>query len=273
MGYSNIDYLDRSWNFYEGCLNWKTGVCGGGGRDFVCWAKTWAHRFEKRTGNDFTPRLRLERLLEPLKWNKSAYIGVCFTGDLFGDWVDPEYDTQLCGATPLREAIFNVCDQSPQHTFLFLTKAYANLAKWSPFPKNAWVGASVTRPEDLAGAVAGLKGVRAGLKYLSLEPLTADFDIPTLWGSLRESGVGWLIIGGTRGEQIKPTQVEWVENAMRAATLADVPVFLKKNLTRILPRTVPFFLPVGRKALDMIYHQEYPAVSEKEVEVDAKLPV
>ena len=39
--------------------------------------------------------------------------------------------------------IFKVIRANPQHRFYFLTKQPRNLAKFSPFPDNCWIGVTV----------------------------------------------------------------------------------------------------------------------------------
>ena len=80
---TGIEYLTHCWNFYPGCNHWQTGVCPVGER---CWAKGMSQRFN---GGDFEPHLLPEKLLDPLKGRQGGRrIGVCFAGDLFGDWVE-----------------------------------------------------------------------------------------------------------------------------------------------------------------------------------------
>ncbi len=88
MNKSKIEYLTHAWNFYTGCNHWKTGVCAVGEN---CWAKGLADRFHR----PFEPTLHPELLLDPLRLKKPGRIGVCFTGDLFGDWVDPEMEVRF----------------------------------------------------------------------------------------------------------------------------------------------------------------------------------
>ena len=83
MGNTKIEYLDKTWNFYTGCLNWQNGVCPVGEK---CWAKA----IDKRFSRSFEPQLNLKVLNERLVIRKPSRIGVCFTGDLFGDWVNHE---------------------------------------------------------------------------------------------------------------------------------------------------------------------------------------
>lgn len=130
MNKTKIEYLNYCWNFYPGCRN----GCS------YCWARKRAIRFNN---GDFEPRLRPELLLDPINLKKPSRIGVCFTGDLFGDWVDPKQlicwqdspgtvwlgperafalDEDALTTGSLSELLFYVIKRCPQHTFIFLTK-------------------------------------------------------------------------------------------------------------------------------------------------------
>ena len=182
LSQSSIEYLvtngrkGYNWAFYTGCLHWKTGVCGGGGKGFYCWAKRNADRFHK---GDFTPTLHLEKLIAPNFPERPSRIAVCFTGDLFGDWVKP-YQRVISGGPILKDAIFDKIRYSPQHTFLFLTKAPKNLLLWSPFPKNCWVGFSACNQKQFDEGVEYLKQVKAAVKFISFEPLLEHIAIDKL---------------------------------------------------------------------------------------------
>ena len=80
MQKSGIEYLTHSWNFQTGCLNHENGVC-----TLPCWAKAMAKRFHR----SFEPELHPKKISDPLRSKQGGRrIGVCFTGDLFGSWVD-----------------------------------------------------------------------------------------------------------------------------------------------------------------------------------------
>ena len=82
---TNIEYGEKNWNFYPGCLHWKNPeICPVGEK---CWAKTTT---EGRMQESFEPHLIPENLLDPLRRKKPTRILVNFRGDLMGGWVDPE---------------------------------------------------------------------------------------------------------------------------------------------------------------------------------------
>ena len=236
MSKTDIEYLTHTWNFYTGCNHWKTGVCP----IPKCWAKDIAHRFNR----SFEPTLNLKALNERLTIREPARIGVCFTGDLFGDWVNPEelvrapfHDWKIM---PLREMVINIVKRRPQHQFFFLTKAPENIQKWGKFPDNAWVGATVWNGESLAHTNWYMAHALAKNRWLSIEPLMGPLPIIDLLpGLLKVDGIKWIIIGGWSHSKIQP-KIEWVREIVEAADKAKIPVFLKNNLKPLIDAEAGF---------------------------------
>jgi len=236
LGPSGIEYLTHTWNFYSGCRHKQQGKCP----PFPCWAERLVKRHSNHYPNGFEPTFYPEAFLSPLNLRKPARIGVCFMGDLFGDWVDLDMkiETMLpsgvasIGMT-LKGWIFTTIRQCPQHRFLFLTKNPAELAKWDPFPDNCWVGVSATNQEAFIDALSELSKVEAKVKYISFEPLLESMNGGECEGKRLEglagAGINWVIIGA----QTKPTKKpewQWVKDIIEAADKAGIPVFLKNNL-------------------------------------------
>ncbi len=239
MGSTNIEYIDRTWNFYYGCLHKQQGVCP--------IPHCWAWDMDKRFGDKrFYPRLIPEKLLEPLKWKKPARVGVCFTGDLFGDWVDPRTPSLLKGFSEegsdmgnwtLRQTVEFVVNSCPQHTFVFLTKAPLNLLKWSPFPKNCYIGVSVCKQNMLNEAIVGLAGIKAKVKFISVEPLRERITFPSAYDL---TGIDWVIIGSwSRYSSKTAPKIEWIKAIVNEADRVGAKVFLKANLVKPLWESRP----------------------------------
>lgn len=228
MQKSNIEYLTHSWNFYTGCNHWKTGVCPVGEK---CWAKGMANRF----GRSFEPTLHPEKLLEPLSLKKPARIGVCFTGDLFGDWVEPDKAVDYNIGYPHKELkywVFKILEQCPQHQFFFLTKNPEGYQKWGKFPDNAWLGATVCNDKMLDVAGDKMEDIQAKHRWLSFEPLMKRLTL-SLDYALYYGGISWVVIGGWSGGKQMP-KAEWVLEIVEACDKANIPVWLKNNLKPLL---------------------------------------
>ncbi len=232
---TGIEYLDYCWNWLTGCLHWKTGVCAVGEN---CYAKTLAHRFHR----SFEPTLHPEKLLDPLHVKKPTRIGVCFTADSFGDWVDPEQELvlphykfpRIFTEINLKTAVNRVISHCPQHQFFFLTKNPKGYLKWHPFPDNAWCGWSVCREKDL-NKYREFKNIDVKHKWLSFEPL---YEKVTDFGSdsfLTDCGISWCVIGAQTGRHPIQPKIEWVKEIVEACDKAGVKVWLKNNLKPLIP--------------------------------------
>lgn len=237
---SGIEYLDHTWNFYSGCENWKRGICGGGGQQFRCWAKSFTERFPDHYPNGFEPTFYPEAFLSPMRLKKPSRIGVAWMGDLFGDWVDPDEEIQvplfelsrgtLSSAATIKQTVFGVIRSCPQHDFLFLTKCSWNLWKWSPFPENAWVGVTATGHTMFHEAIRYLREIEAKIKFISVEPLLEHISVKD-WHISQV--LDWLTIGA-QTQPYRPPQIEHVEEIVRAADKARILVFLKDNLFSLI---------------------------------------
>ena len=235
---TGIEYLDLTWTISSGCKNWSTGVCGGGGQTFKCWAKGQTKLRPQHYPYGFLPTFYPQRLGEPMKRKKSAIIGVSFMGDLFGDWmlkgrVIPDIDGELWSGQGIIESILRTVEDCPQHIFVFLTKCPQNLARWDPWPKNCFVGASATDNTTLLNACYYLGHVTASVKFISLEPFLKWENLGLQY--FKVDPVDWLIIGAATGVGAKPPQLSWVQGITEAANDAGVPLFYKNNLLKYFP--------------------------------------
>lgn len=251
---TGIEYLDYSWNFYSGCRH-TLDICPVSDK---CWARTGAHRF----GRSFEPTLHPEKLLDPLSLKKPSRIGVCFTGDLFGDWVDPEqnvimnvtksmpiannFGLQAEANDKLRNWVFNALSRCPQHQFFFLTKNPKGYLKWGEFHDNAWLGATVTRcwdgnksPAEALKVIENVGNADCKHRWISFEPLidwsdAGQFNWGDSYGILKRNKIEWVVIGGWSGSKGRQPKLEWVEEIIKADKDVGIKVFLKNNLLPLM---------------------------------------
>lgn len=173
----------------------------------------------------FDPTFHRYRLDEPQKWTKPRTIFVCSMADLFGDWVPEKWI----------EEVFAACKKAPQHRYLFLTKnpkRYYDLVEQGktpngklPVASNMWFGTTITSVKDLI-----FWGDSWRNTFLSIEPLLTDFK--ELKNAFCDMPIKWVIIGaetGNRKNKVIPRK-EWVDNIVRAADRANIPVFMKESL-------------------------------------------
>lgn len=219
---SGIEYLTHSWGIFSGCHNHLVGICGGEGKDFNCWAQSIAYRFPNLYPYGFNPHYYPEAIDSPKYLKKPARIGVGWVGDIIGYGL--EY----------KEQIYSTIRACPQHTFLFLTKNPEELLRWSPFPRNVWIGATVTNQEMHNRAIACLSGLKALVKFISYEPLLNEINFN---GAYDLSEIQWVVLGQcTPVKKATMPNIEWIIKIVEATSKANIPVFLKNNLYCLIPR-------------------------------------
>lgn len=158
---------------------------------------------------------------------KPSKIFVGSTMELFGDWVKPEWMASILGWVKTDIGI---------HSYIFLTKRPENLARWSPFPPNCWVGVSATNAEMLYDALDNLRKIKATVKFISFEPLLervngGECDDTYRLDGLQEAGIGWVIIGQQTpvSEKTRPNP-DWIREIITSCNAANIPVFIKDNI-------------------------------------------
>jgi len=179
----------------------------------------------------WNPEIRFERLRFTMPDKPSRFF-VGSTIELFGEWVKREWLAE----------IFGVVKCHPTHTFIFLTKCPQNLVKWSPFPKNCWVGVSAMNNLKFHDALFNLEIVKAGARFVSVEPMLGE--IPMNEGKIERMklSLDWLIIGQqTPVSRKTEPKIDWIREIVQAADTAGIPVFFKDNLKPLLPPEVPTF--------------------------------
>lgn len=231
-----------TWNPITGCNNQIDGMCQGG--NFPCYAYRLAngrlrnlYLANKHTATlnydedsyPFYPRFWPERLgdlgyPDDYGYQKVNYpkgIFVCDMGELFGNWIPTEWQYKI-----LRRI-----QEYPEHRFYLLTKQPQNLAIFSPFPNNCFVGVTVTSNGAMTLAMTNLANVQAKVKYISFEPLLGSIGMNDHMSM--KGVVDWVIIGA-QTKPYKPPRIKWVQETVVAADKAGIPVFLKDNLKPLL---------------------------------------
>jgi protein gp37 len=205
--HSSIEWTEATWNPTSGC----TKVSPGCDR---CYAENITRRFPKTFPNGFALTLRPDTLEIPLRWKRPRTIFVNSMSDLFHADVPEGY---------LRQ-VFDVMQETPQHTYQILTKRAERLARVAPrlpWPSNVWMGVSVESPA-FAWRIDYLRRVPAAIRFVSAEPLLdalPDLDL---------SGVHWLIAGGESQAGCRPARTEWFRDLRNQCRRAGVAFFLKQ---------------------------------------------
>ena len=217
----NIEWAYWSWNPITGCYHGCV----------YCYARDIAERFypQKFDAAIIPNRLSIPRYQKPPAEAAQSIgyrnIFTCSMADLFGKWV-PQ---------PWIDAVLDTVRESPEWNFLFLTKFPIRLSEQT-WPDNAWVGCTVDTQARVSSAERAFSKVKAGIKWLSCEPLLEPLKFSSL------EMFDWVVIGGqsrsTQAPEFQPPW-EWVESLVDQARSAGCQVYFKTNL-HARPKEYPF---------------------------------
>lgn len=241
----SIEWAKWTWNPVTGCkFNCP-----------YCYAKDMAENEYYASGfpKKFEPTFHPDRLKAPFNTKIPAAraneeginnVFVCSMADLFGDWIPSD----------IIKKVFDVCGQTPQFNYLFLTKnpdRYLSFFEEQPddyvFPLNCWLGATAdtdARFQRAIKAFAKLKQYVDNTIFLSCEPLLEPFNLSSIPDVMEEDQtafpIDWVIIGGLKGSENSDRQPEWswVEDILRVSRNYNVDVYFKPNLT-VRPKEYP----------------------------------
>lgn len=217
---SAIEWTEATWNPVTGCDRMSAGCDH-------CYAMTLAKRLKAmgsaKYQNDGDPRtsgpgfgvtLHRQALDEPHRWRQPRVVFVNSMSDLFHARVPIDF---------IRD-VFDVCRDSPQHTYQVLTKRSIRLrriAEKLDWPTNLWMGVSV-ESRAAESRVDHLRGVPAKVRFLSCEPLIGPLD------GINLAGIDWVIAGGESGPNYRPMDINWARGIRDACTDAGVAFFFKQ---------------------------------------------
>lgn len=168
--------------------------------------------------------------LDKLKMGNNIFVGAM--SDVFGAWVPEKWILD----------ILNVCEERPQHNYMFLTKnpeRYLDLHRTGRLPEadNLWYGATVANSVQLARATHVFTELPDRYHaFFSVEPIFEDVAGTDIW----EEAIlqtDWIIIGaetGRRKNMVVP-EMEWIRKIVVSADTAyGIPVFMKDSLIPIV---------------------------------------
>jgi protein gp37 len=212
---SSIEWTDATWNPVTGCTKISAGC------DF-CYAERFSERFRGvpdhpfATGFDLT--LKPGRLQQPFGWKRPRMIFVNSMSDLFHKEIPRSHV----------EAVFDTMERANWHTYQVLTKRSSLMQKFINdrykdrlAPAHLWFGVSVEN-KQATSRIAHLQKARAGVRFLSIEPLLAAV------GKLSLAGIHWVIVGGESGPRARPMDSDWVIDIRNQCVKAQVPFFFKQ---------------------------------------------
>lgn len=209
---SRIEWTEQTWNPAVGCTKISSGCKH-------CYAESMAKRL-KAMGtpgyeNGFALQILPQRLHDPIKRKKPTVYFVNSMSDLFHDRIPDSYIEQ----------VFEVINQTPQHTYQILTKRAARMARYfkkRSVPDNAWLGVTVENRKHGVPRIDHLRKVPVRIRFLSIEPLLEDV------GALDLEGIHWVIVGGESGPKARPMKQEWADSVRLQCAKQKVAFFFKQ---------------------------------------------
>ena len=243
---SSIEWTEATWNPVTGCDRISAGCAN-------CYAMTLAKRLKamgsakyqidgdpRTSGAGFGVTIHPQALNEPRRWRQSRVVFVNSMSDLFHARVPLGF---------IRD-VFDVCQDTPQHTYQVLTKRSLRLrrvAEKLDWPTNLWMGVSVENADALP-RVDHLREIPAAVRFLSCEPLIGPLD------GIDLEGIHWVIVGGESGPRHRRVDEAWVRQIRDTCGDSAVPFFFKQVGGRT-PKA-------GGRLLDGRTWDEYPALTE-----------
>jgi len=257
MNETAIAWTDYTFNFFSGCKKISPECAH-------CYAHTLAerHRGDRAFPHGFDLTVREHKLAEPRKLLKSKGPMLIFCESMSDIGLD---DAELSAEErarlnqsgfadmwSVREAFFEVIEETPEHRYQVLTKRPDTLLDYfeahsREVPANVWLGTTIGH-EKSVHRLAFLKRFRdigARVLFISAEPLLCDLA-PRL--DLR--GIDWLIVGGESGSHVsdpkhadrllvhrgglrktwspRADRIAWVRDLRNAASIEGVPFFFKQ---------------------------------------------
>jgi len=211
MKKSKIEWTEQTWNPSVGCNKVSEGCQN-------CYAEVMARRLKamgtKGYENGFEFTVMPERLEQPLNMKRPTKFFVNSMSDLFHEKMPFVY----------LDAIFDVIERTPHHTYQILTKRENIMAEYFKdkiLPKNVWLGVTVENCKTKY-RIDYLRNINATIRFLSIEPLLDDI------GSLDLEDIHWVIVGGESGVKARPMQSDWVINIKDQCKRQDVAFFFKQ---------------------------------------------
>lgn len=249
---SAIEWTDATWNPVTGCTKITRGCDN-------CYAARFSERFRDVPGHPFTTgfdlTLRPERLDQPFMWQRPRRIFVNSMSDLFHKQVPQSFIDQ----------VFKTMEMADWHTFQVLTKRSSLMRDYlgrrygaEQGPKHIWCGVSI-EDAQATNRVEHLRSTRAGVRFLSIEPLIGAV------GPIDLTGIDWVIAGGESGPGARPIRLEWVR-AIRDQCIEQKVAFFFKQWGGTRPKS-------GGRELDGREWSDFPPLSKVGGPLMTRLPV
>jgi len=209
MAQSSIEWTEMTWNPTTGCDKVSAGCK-------YCYAEVMTKRLHsmgiEKYKDGFKVRVHEDALNIPYTWKGSKVVFVNSMSDLFHPEVPLEFIHK----------VFEVMNNTPQHTFQVLTKRAERLYElhhnlnWT---NNIWMGVSVEN-EQVIDRIDFLRETK--IKFLSCEPLIGPLS------NMNLENINWVIVGGESGRNPRPMKESWVWDIKLQCQEKEVLFFFKQ---------------------------------------------
>lgn len=218
---TGIAWSRSTWSPWIGCTEVSTEASGGGGCDH-CYARELDARYRWGGAAHWgagIPRHRtaIDYWKKPLLWNRLARMerdsGSCVDGSgrtlgangMQHQWTMPGFwpvFPSLCDpfddevSDTWRDDFFDLIEETPNLTWLLLTKRAGNASKmlpkaWLQAPLHyVWMGATMVNQKEADRDLDKLRAIPAAKRFISHEPALGPVRWPTL------DGISQVIVGG-----------------------------------------------------------------------------
>ena len=231
---SKIGWCDMTWNPVWGCLNnceycYARKIAKLRYKQMIeiefnhYWRKhhTWAWIGDHLSGlKDFRPTF-LEAQFDKIFPQKAQKIFIGSMSEIYY-WKDEWL-----------EKVLEKVKLYPQHIFQFLTR-YPEVYDKYIFPKNCWLGVTITREKDFERGIPYLFITSCNITFVSVEPIL-EYINPKPFSN---ANIDWVILGaetGNRKGKIVPKK-KWIEKILWNCRGKRIPVYIKDNLIKYYPQ-------------------------------------
>jgi protein gp37 len=212
MAQSAIEWTEHTWNPTTGCTKVSPGCKN-------CYAEVMTRRLvamnAKGYENGFELTMHASRLDQPKARKAPTTYFVNSMSDLFHEEVSDAFI----------DSVMETIRSTQQHTYQILTKRAERLPQYfatRAVPSNVWLGVSVEDQKYGLPRIDYLRQVKAGIKFLSVEPLLEDL------GETSFAGIDWVIAGGESGNRARRVNEAWVRRVQEMSERDGAQFFFKQ---------------------------------------------
>lgn len=227
MGKTNIQWTDFSWNVARGCTKVD---------DDCRFCYMYRDSFNSTRYNPLNV-VRTKTVFNlPLKLREPSKIFTSSLTDFFHEEIDS-----------YRNEAWDIIRKCPQHTFQILTKRPERINDhlppfWDEIRGRIWLGTSIGSQKSIQRLFDLISPIRTGIKFLSIEPMHAEVQLPLHdfvdMGHKVKDLIDWVIIGGESGNdtgkyRYRPCELKWIENLVNDCRSEGIAVFVKQLGTHL----------------------------------------